>query len=563
MPEKTVAVTAIETLRDIGVKHVFGVPSGGWVDYMEALRKTEGIDFILTTHEGGAGMMADVCGRLTGVPGVCFGTYGPGATNLATGVGEALLDRSPMIAFTDEMPEPMRGRTTQMGIDHQALFQPLTKLTTRLRADAVREILQDAARIAITPRQGPVHVGLPAGLSGSPTTERNGVPKPMPAVMQSPRAARLESAASLIAESRRPVMAIGLGAVRANAGAKALALAESHRMPVVITPMAKGVIPEDHPLYAGAVFHALSDIVGQTHQEADLVVAVGYDPVEFNYESWLPDVPLVSIDTERADIDTAAYDLACDLVGDIGAALDALLAMPGTPKQWDLEALAARRATMFARLQPGTNGFGPKAALAVLRDVLPAHGIMTCDVGAHTHLIGQQWRTPAPGLQLMTNGWSTMGFGIPAAIAAKLTKPNVPVCAVVGDGGFLMTVGELATAVRYGIKIVVVLLTDNDLALIRIKQQKKGNPIYGTPIRAKGTIEAANLFGAPVTSATNPDELRKLLRSAFAADGPVVVEALIDSREYDELVLRKDKASPGKRRQIPPARESAAKAPAG
>lgn len=538
---KTVATTVVETLRDLGVKYVFGVPSGGWVDYMEALRKTEGIDFILTTHEGGAGMMADVCGRLTGVPGVCFGTYGPGATNLATGVGEALLDRSPMIAFTDEMPEPMRGRTTQMGIDHQALFRPLTKHTTRLRQDAVCEILQQAARIATTPRQGPVHVGLPVGLSSSLTTERYVAP-PTTAAMPPPDAAQLESAAALIARARRPVLAIGLGAIRAGAGAKALALAERHRIPVVITPMAKGVIPEDHSLYAGVVFHALSDIVGQTYQQADLVVAVGYDPVEFNYESWLPQVPLISIDTEPADIDRTAHDLAGDIVGDIGAALEVLLAMPANPKQWDLEALEARRTGMFARFEPGENGFGPKAALAVLREVLPEYGIMTCDVGAHTHLIGQQWRTPAPGLQLMTNGWSTMGFGIPAAIAAKLTLPGTPVCAVVGDGGFLMTVGELATAVRYGVKIVVVLLTDNDLALIRIKQQKKGNPIYGTPIRAKGAVGAANLFGVPVTSAANPEEFRKLLRAAFAANGPVVVEALIDSREYDDLVLRKDRA---------------------
>ena len=130
--DQTVAAAVVDALKEMGVRYVFGVPSGGWVDYMEALRKTDGIEFVLTTHEGGAGMMADVCGRLTGKPGACFGTFGPGATNLATGVGEALLDRSPMIALTDEMPAAMRGRTTQMGIDHQALFRPLTKKTTRL-----------------------------------------------------------------------------------------------------------------------------------------------------------------------------------------------------------------------------------------------------------------------------------------------------------------------------------------------------------------------------------------------------------------------------------------------
>lgn len=196
---------------------------------------------------------------------------------------------------------------------------------------------------------------------------------------------------------------------------------------------------------------------------------------------------------------------------------------------------------MFAKLAPSGPTFGPKAALAVLREVLPKDGIMTCDVGAHTHLIGQQWPTPAPGLQIMTNGWSTMGFGLPAAIAAKLTCPDKEVCAVVGDGGFLMTVGELATAIRYGVKIVVVLLTDNDLALIRIKQEKKGKPIYGTPVRAKGAVGEGNLFGVPVRTAADPSSFRRLLQEAFAGEGPVVVEALVDSREYDGVVLHKDK----------------------
>src|SRR5215470_17610981 len=161
----TVAAAFVEALKDMGVKYVFGVPSGGWVDYMEALRKADGIDFVLTTHEGAAGMMADVCGRLTGKPGACFGTFGPGATNLATGVGEALLDRSPVLAFTDEMPPAFRGRTSQMGIDHQALFRPLTKSTTRLAVDSVRATIFEAARVAMEGRPGPVHVGLPVGLS--------------------------------------------------------------------------------------------------------------------------------------------------------------------------------------------------------------------------------------------------------------------------------------------------------------------------------------------------------------------------------------------------------------
>ena len=316
----SVARKVVESLQEIGVTHVFGVPSGGWVDYMEELRKADGIEFVLATHEGSAGMMADVYGRLTGRPGVCFGTYGPGATNLATGVGEALLDRSPMIALTDEFGPGLRGRTVQMGIDHQALFAPLTKKTTRLSADSVKATLFDAAAVAMSARPGPVHVGLPAGLSALDAAEEQAVFAP-PAPPPPADPEQIDAAAKAFAAARKPVLAIGLGAVAAGVAAQITALAERFRIPVVLTPMAKGMIAEDHRCYAGVLFHALSNEVGLTHAQADLVVGIGYDPVEFNYESWMPHVPLVSIDTAPADIE--GYPVAADAVGDIAPTLDA------------------------------------------------------------------------------------------------------------------------------------------------------------------------------------------------------------------------------------------------
>lgn len=541
MTQTTVARNVVTALRDMGVRHVFGVPSGGWIDYMEALRTTDGIDFVLTSHEGGASFMADICGRLTGVPGVCFGTFGPGATNLATGVGSATLDRSPVIALTDEMPEAMRSRVTQMGIDHQALFAPLTKATTRIEADTAVATLADAAKTALSGRPGSVHVGLPQGMSAQSVE----VAKIEPVAIAAPTLADPASIAALamaFAAAERPILVVGLGAVHAQMQEKIVALAERFAVPVLLTPMAKGMVAESHPNYAGVLFHALSDVVGLTHAEADLVVAIGYDPVEFNFEGWMRDgLPIANIDIASVDIDRTVHPVVADVVGAIGPSLDALLALPAAPKAWDMKAVAERKAEIFARMSPPSEVFGPCAALDILRDVLPEDGIMTCDVGAHTHLIGQKWLTPAPGRQIMTNGWSAMGFGLPAAIAAKLCRPDTPVCCVVGDGGFLMTVGELATAVREKLPIVIIVFTDNDLALIRIKQEKKANPIYGTPVRAEGTIGGPSLFGVPVTVARDPDEFRAALEAAFAADGPVIVEALVDSREYDALVLHKDK----------------------
>ena len=540
MSNKTVAQQVVDALIDLGVKHVFGVPSGGWVDYMEAMRTTDGIDFVLATHEGGAGFMADVYGRITGVPGVCFGTFGPGATNLATGVGSAYLDRSPMIALTDEMASDKRNRIVQMNIDHQALFAPITKKTTRLEADKVREIIFDAAQVALSGVPGPVHVGLPAGMSSQVTTEQDILPY---AIKSQPKADKeiITQMQTLFADAKKPVIALGMRAVTSGIQDQILKFAEKYKVPVVLNPMAKGMIPEEHPCYAGVLFHALSDVVGQTHQQADLVLSIGYDEIEFNYEDWIPNVPVVSIDIVATDLDTTEYTLACDVIGDIKHSVEQLTKGAFAEKSWDLPAIAIRKADMFAQMSSQNGAFGPCAALDILREKLPNDGIMTCDVGAHIHLIGQKWPTPKPGLQIMTNGWSAMGFAIPSAITAKLTNPDTSVCAVVGDGGFLMTAGELAVAVRENLKIVFVLFTDNDLALIRIKQEKKSNPIYGTPIRERGTIGGDNIFGVPVIKAFEPAEFDTALTQAFAADGPIIVEAILNSREYDDLVLRKDK----------------------
>lgn len=536
---KTVAQVVADTLKQIGVKRVFGVPSGAWIEYMEAIRKTEGIDFILTSNESGAGFMATVCGQLSGVPGVCFGTFGPGATNLATGVGCAYLDRAPVIALTDEMSDQKLHRTVQMNIDHQALFAPITKLTFRLNPEKVHDDIMHAASVAMSPRQGPVHIGLPRGtasIPASPTSSMNLTieSQPVPPIVLLDRMVRLFKSAD------KPLLVVGLGAARAGVQKQLLAISEKFHLPVILTPMAKGMVPEHHPCYAGVLFHALSDAVGLTHQQSDLVISIGYDPVEISYEDWMPQVPLISIDTQGVDINRNEYDVACEIIGAFAPALDRLASVDARPNAWDMEALAQRRNEMFLKMKSKANFFGPCAALDVLREVLPDTGIMTCDVGAHTHLIGQKWPTPEVGKQLMTNGWSAMGFGIPAAIAAKLCQPEMPVCAVIGDGGFLMTAGELAVAAREKLNNVFVLFTDNDLSLIRIKQEKKDMLPYGTSIRTLGTIGGDNIFGVPVLKAHDSDTFRAALRQAFSANGPTIVEAFVNGREYDDIVLHKD-----------------------
>ena len=537
----TVAKRFAETLRELGVRYVFGVPSGSWVDYMEALRATDGIEFVLVSNEAGAGFMADVCWRLTGTPAACFGTFGPGACNLTTGVGCAFLDRSAMLAFTDEMSDVMLHRVTQMNIDHQTLFRSITKQTTRLKPDSVKKILYQAMQVATSEVPGPVHIGLPSGMSAFEAADEEVKRQPAKG-SPPPDTASLDKMEKLFTEARKPVLALGITSMRAGIRPLVLKVAEKYQVPVVLTPMAKGMVPEDHPSYAGVLAHALANQVGETHQQADLVVGVGYDPIEINYEDWIPDVPLLNINTVPADLDQTKYTLACDVVGDLKCALERLAALGHSEKKdWDMERLAQRRKKMFEDLRPGPGSFGPRAVLSSLREILPENGIMTCDVGAHLHLIGQAWHTPAPELQLMTNGWSSMGFGIPSAIAAKLCFPDRSVACVVGDGGFLMMVGEMATAMRLGTKVVFVLVTDRNLSLIRLKQQRKGYERYGTLLHNDGYASARNFFGVPVFEARTADEYRAALEDAFAANSPVIVEVFVDTNDYDELILKGNK----------------------
>jgi acetolactate synthase-1/2/3 large subunit len=229
------------------------------------------------------------------------------------------------------------------------------------------------------------------------------------------------------------------------------------------------------------------------------------------------------------------------MVCDLRAAVEQLATFPKCANAWDLQALAQRRAQMFAALTPDTSQFSPHHILDIIRELMPRDGILTCDVGAHTHLIGQLWRPYAPGNFIMTNGWSAMGFGIPAALAAKLCLPERAVACVTGDGGFLMMVGEMATAARLGLPVVFVVLTDRNLQLIKIKQERKGYPQYGTALYTEAYRPAPQYFGVPVVTASDPQAFHEAFATALAMSGPAIVEAVVDPNEYDALILKPHK----------------------
>jgi acetolactate synthase I/II/III large subunit len=532
----TLAEELIKSLHALGVRHIFGIPGGPSIPYMEAMRQ-HGIEFVLTSNEQSAGMMADVFGRLTGIPGVCHATFGPGATNLATGIGGALLDRSPLIAFTTEVKPADIARKTQMNIDHQALYQPITKWTTRLSGSNFKETITKAFQIATAEMPGPVHIGLPSNIDSDfvdpasmvDTFEQGSIP--LPALSS------LEAAAAIIKKAKKPILAIGLTAARLGLHHSIREFVSKNNIPVLLTPMAKGIIPPAHPCYAGVIFHAQSDLVAPVYRDADLVIGLGYDSIEFNYEAWMPTVPLIHIDSEPADI-TAEYDIACEVIGDVGAALAYFNSLTLSAYNWDLAQIKANKDKLFQSLMPPTAAFNPSDLIAVLQQTIPKDGIITADVGAHLHLLGQLWQSEEPHRFIMTNGWSTMGFGIPAAIGAKLCKPATTVVGIIGDGGFLMNCGELLTARRLGINVVIIVLCDRNLSLIEVKQEWKKVPQYGTDLYQGEYFDADKFLGVPILKAHDKDEMKASLLKAFSASGPVIIEAIVDGSIYKNLITR-------------------------
>lgn len=529
----TIAEYIADQLFNAGVKYVFGIPGGPSIPYMEAFRAA-GIEFILTSNEASAGIMADVTARITGTPGICHATFGPGATNISTGVGEALLDRSPVIVFTSEMSDAMKNRTTQMNIDHQKLFEPVTKATFRLDGENVREVIESALTLCREEYPGPVHIGLPSGIAG------NEVPEGRETSISAGTVDHhndIQKILSLIENSRRPLMAVGLTSVRLGLTSAFRAFIEKFRMPVVLTPMAKGMISEDHPCYAGVLFHSLSDYLEDIFENTDLVIGFGYDPVEFDYESWVPDVPVVHFDIRETDL--PASPNFHRFTGSADEWFRILRNLDSGSLIFNTTLIKGVRDEMESVFNGFTNHFGPSAALNVLQEELPDDVILTADVGSHLHLLGQFWKTKGRNNLVITNGWSGMGFGLPAALAVRMNKPHATVVCITGDGGFLMMAGEMVTARRYNLPVIVVVFSDGELNLIKVKQSWKELPPYATILYQGDLFDSDSFFGVKVIRADSAETMKTAVTEALSLNEPVIINAVIDPEDYKWMIVKR------------------------
>jgi len=528
----TVAEYIAKELKKRGVKYVFGIPGGPSIPYMEEFRN-QGIEFILTSNEAAAGIMADVTGRLNGIPGICHATYGPGATNLSTGIGGAMLDRSPVIALTSVLPENMRKRTAQMNIEQQILFEPITKATTLINSENIVNAISDAFNLAMEEYPGPVHLGIPSDQALLEVFENEAEP------VEKDENYDLnldDELIGLLEYSKKPLLVLGLTASRTCGIRDEIKdFLKKHKIPVILTPMAKGLVDENHECFCGVLFHAASDRLYSVINEADLVIGLGYDPVEYNYESWLPDVPLLHINTVATDMPEGI------MVRQVTGSLQGLLSMIdpalNSPAGWDKRIISECRSSIQGMLRTDNDGLGPVRIINTLQEMLPVNNILCLDVGSHIHLFGQYWKTGSKSQLLMTNGWSGMGFGIPAAIAAALNRPDTPVVCVTGDGGFLMMCGEMVAAKRLSLGILFIVLADRELNLIKLKEERLGYEAIGVDLYEGDLIGEKSFLGVPVIQCYDETVLRETLSGLFPMNGPLILELVINPTDYKQLII--------------------------
>lgn len=531
--EITVAQAFARALAESGVRRIFGVPGGGSsLDVMEAAAAV-GIEFVLTRTENGAVMMAGAVAETSGVPGVALVTKGPGVANGANGVACASLDRAPVLVVTDGFTPAQTAYITHQVFDQAAMLAPVVKAHGRLDgADPVQEIDQ-LLRLACTPPFGPVHVELtgPAARRLVPAARKAAAARAKEAAPLDPAA--VEQVRERIARARRPVVLVGLEARRHPAETRRLVATLG--CPVLATYKGKGVVPDDDPQVVGIFTGGTQE--AECLGRSDLLVMVGLDPVEMILQPWPYGKPAVEIAAAPHPVHYIEPDARA--IGPLGLVLAAL--EEGLRHQqcgWRAEELAQLRSTMRERLAygPVASGVAPDRIASLAAEVCARRGLsarLSVDAGAHMFSATTFFPCQQPGDILISNGLATMAFALPAAIAAALDDPSRPVLCFTGDGGLLMCLGELSTAVRTGAPLIVVVFNDGALSQIDIKQQSRDLPTRGVRWeRREDFAQVMNGLGGTGWQARDEAQYTAALEAALAAGKPCVIDVLVDPVGY-------------------------------
>jgi acetolactate synthase I/II/III large subunit len=504
----SVADRVAEALAAHGVERVFGFPGGGSnLALIDALERA-GVDFVLTRGEVAAAIMAAATAELTGVPGVVLVGNGPGLTSVVNGVAHAHLDRVPLLVISDRFTDAEQGLTGHQILDQRALLAPVVKWSATLAPDTAAGAAAHALAVASAAPCGAVHLDVPRDVASAPGGGG------APAVATPGTSGDLGAVARGIAAARRPVLAVGLEARAMDVAG----LAERLGAAVLTTYKAKGALPEDHPRWAGILTGG--EIERPVLERSDAVLALGLDPVELLSRPWAGSAPVYALRT--CDVGLDYLRPRAHWIGPLATGAEAI---GGSAGGWPEAEIASEREAMLARLRLGDVAH----TIETLREELPPGTVVSVDAGAHMFPATAFWRAER-GRFLISNGLATMGFAVPAAIAAALADPDAVSVAITGDGGFAYHGFELETAARLGARVIVIVINDSSLSLIRIKGGSALN--FGT-VDFGRIGEALGAAGAVVTGES---ELRAAVRGALARPESTVIDVRCDGREYGETL---------------------------
>lgn len=532
----------LRCLEAEGVEYMFGVPGEENADLMISLLDSP-IEFVLCRHEQGAAFMADVYGRLTGKPGVCLGTLGPGATNLLTGVANANMDHSPVVAVTGQAALTRLHKESHQAMDVVSMFKPLTKWAHSVWDPAnIAEVVRKAFKRAVAEKPGATLIELPEDIAKQQIDDEPIVPglkvrRPIPDEKS------IDAALDLIARADRPVVLAGNGCTRTRVTKQLNRFVDETGIYAAMTFMGKGAISDRHSrsLYAAGL--GLRDHVMDAFEAADLVITVGYDLVEWHPQRWNPthDKRILHVDFQAAEVD-GAYRPTVECVGDVGACLWAINeGLTSKHRKGPFDEFAAIRETLTKALvhnhaDDPSFPMKPQRILHDVREELADDDVLVCDVGAHKMWTARHYRTYEPNTCIISNGFCSMGIALPGSIGAKLACPAKRVLGLQGDGAFMMNVQELATAVMHEIPVVQLIWEDNEYGLITWKQMLEFGRSSHTKFRNPDFVTLAESYGAWATRITAADELSPALRQAFSiTDRPSVIVVPVDYSENLKL----------------------------
>ncbi|WP_331000286.1 acetolactate synthase large subunit [Pseudosulfitobacter pseudonitzschiae] len=530
----------VAALENEGVDRIFGVPGEENLDIVESLR-TSRIELVLTRHEQAAAFMAATHGRLTGRPGVCLATLGPGALNLATGAAYAHLGAMPMILITGQKPVMSAKQARFQIVDIVASMKPLTKMTHRiLSPTAIPATVRDAFRVAEGERPGPVHLELPEDVAAADAGDAVVIPR-HPYDRPVAGAAALDHAAEMILSAQRPLVMIGAAGNRPALVEPVSGFMVRTRLPFFNTQMGKGAVDGGSNLYVGTAALSEGDYVHEAIERADLIVAIGHDTIEkppFLMKSQ-GGPKVVHIGYESATVEQV-YHPDFEVIGDIGASVTGLAErLEGrlSPDAGMPELRQRILAKLNDRAEEDRFPITPQRIVHDVRQVMPEDGIVCLDNGMYKIWFARNYRTHVANTLLLDNALATMGAGLPSAIMASMIYPDRRVMAVCGDGGFMMNSQEMETAVRLGLNLVVVILNDSAYGMIRWKQSVDGFPDFGMTFGNPDFVRYAESYGAKGSLVSAVEDLVPVLDAAFTGGGVHLVEVPIDYSENTRVLV--------------------------